>query len=71
MGRGQVRSNIRVQQDMSIFEILHVGTTLEMLLQGTATFGRCGERGLVDGGSCSMSVEVHCGVDLLELGWVG
>lgn len=68
-----VRSNIRIEQDMSIFEILHVGTPLEMLLQGTATFGRCGERGFVDASSSSRSgsVEVHCGVDLLELRWVG
>lgn len=60
-----VRGNIRIEQDMSIFEILHVGTMLEMLLQGTATFGRCGERGLVDASSSSRcsSVEVHCGVE--------
>lgn len=49
--KGWLRSNVRVQQDMTVLEILHVRAGLEMFLEGvTALVGGGGEGGLVDGG---------------------
>ena len=64
-GRRGIRSNVRVEKNVAVFEVLHVGSGLEVLLERVATVcGGCGDGGLVDAGGGHGWV--HCG-DLV--GW--